>query len=108
MTKSDKVKSLPFMTPELDALVKFFSLIDTFYCFLVKNKLTCTLSKLQSMMRGDFDLNSLLVLQALCPRVLEVALLPSFSSHRAKPHAPSSSSCSSSLITQDVSVISRE
>jgi hypothetical protein len=71
-----KTQSSHAVLPELDCLVKFFSLVDTFYCFLVKNKLTCTVSRLKSMMGGGLDINKLLMLQSLCPRVLEVVLLP--------------------------------
>ncbi len=59
-------------------LLEYFEIIDKIYCFLVKNKLTCTLSKLKSLVPPKsiscFTITVDIALQIvikLCPTLLE-------------------------------------
>jgi hypothetical protein len=79
------------LLPALQQLVQFFTVLDSFHCFLVTRRLTCTLTRLLALMRSSGALHTLththththmdvcvwhvLTLQALCPRVLQVTLL---------------------------------
>ena len=74
--KSSRSKNTSPLPQELQQFIQFFTVVDQFHCFLVKNRLICTLGKLQSMMRGCFDLNKLLILQKICPQVFEITLVP--------------------------------